>query len=151
MTQCCTAILRTIKMALALQADTAITGCVTALPWLCSAPSWKTCLSNHFLSTTSTLIVGAHFLKSLQGAPVVFNCGQEFPKNYLVKLFVRMTMYRCSLNLKTENWNHHLREKAKSTLKLCTIKTFYIPGYGKLRNKNSYKLKRETDSCRISI
>ena len=60
---------------------------LTALPWLCSAPSWKTCLSNHFLSTTSTLIVGAHFLKSLQGAPVVFNCGQEFLKNYLVKLF----------------------------------------------------------------
>ena len=36
---------------------------------------------NDVLSTTSTLIVGAHFLKSLQDAPVVFKCGKEFPKN----------------------------------------------------------------------
>ena len=113
MTQCCTAILRTIKMALALQADTAITGCVTALPWLCSAPSWKTCLSNHFLSTTSTLIVGALFLKSLQGAPVVFNCGQEFPKNYLVKLFVRMTMYRCSIEFENRKLESPSKRKSK--------------------------------------
>ena len=51
---------------------------------------------------------------------------------------------------KTENWNLHLREKAKLLkLKLCTIKTFYITGNGfvtsKLTNRNTFKLKRETN------
>jgi hypothetical protein len=43
--------------------------------------------------TTSTFIVGAHFLKSLQSVPVAFKFCQEFPKDYMLKLFLRMRIY----------------------------------------------------------
>ena len=94
---------------------------VTALPWLCSALSWKTCLSNNFLATTSTLIVGGHFLKSLQSAPVVFNCGQEFPKDYLVKLFLRMTMYTCTIEFE----NRKLESPSNRKSKKCINVVYY--------------------------
>ncbi|CAB3997362.1 Hypothetical predicted protein [Paramuricea clavata] len=60
--------------------------------------------------TTSTL-VGAHLLKSLQSVPVAFKFCQEFPKDYMLKLFLRMRIY---YTIKFENRKLASPSKRKS-------------------------------------
>ena len=59
---------------------------------------------------TSTL-VGAHLLKRLQSVPVAFKSCQEFPKDYMLKLFLRMRIY---YTIKFENRELASPSKRKS-------------------------------------
>ena len=67
------------------------------------------------LYTTSTL-VGAHLLKSLQSVPAAFKWCHGFPKDYLLKLFLRMRIYY-AIKFENRRLSSPSKENAKSTLK----------------------------------
>ena len=71
------------------------------------------------LYTTSTL-VGAHLLKSLQGVPFAFKCCQAFPMDYLLKLFLRMRIYY-AIKFENRRLSSPSKRKCKKYIKVAHL------------------------------